>query len=372
MSQPLDGEGSWSRAGVGHRTTLRPVALDRRPLVSVVIPCYNYEAYVADAIRSVLDQPGVDTQVIVVDDCSQDGSRETVRSIISTDDRVQLVEHPTNRGPVDTFNDGLPHVRGDYVVRLDADDLLTPGSLARSVAVLEAVPSVGLVYGHPLHFSALPLLQARTTARRWVVWPGRRWLRDRCRTGVNVITAPEVVMRSAVVEKVGGQRPLAHTHDMEMWLRIAAVSDIAYLEGADQAWHREHPGSLSERITVGRGDLQDRRDAFHVLFDWTEAFLPETADLRRLSERALADEALTAVVHMHDRGRVDHELEEFLLAFAESCDTGKAPLPHKKAVSRARARGTGPLRPWLVARAAGRHLQTKIHYRRWHRHGVFR
>ena len=74
--------------------------------------------------------------------------------------------------------------------------------------------------------------------RSWTVWPGRQWLADRCRSGLNVITSPEVVVRTSVIRRVGGQQPLAHTHDMEMWMRISAFSDVGRVDGPDQAWHR--------------------------------------------------------------------------------------------------------------------------------------
>lgn len=346
----------------------RPRATSVRPLVSVVIPCFNYAAYVGEAIDSVRAQDGVRVEIIVVDDCSTDDSVAVARAIAADDARVRVIAQPVNRGAVDTFNAGLAEVLGDYVVRLDADDLLTPGSLARAVAVGEALPDVGLVYGHPVHFSGPVPPPARTRARRWTVWDGRAWLRDRCATAVNVITSPEVVMRRSVVDRVGGQRPLPHTHDMEMWLRIAAVSDVAYIEGADQAWHREHPGSLSSRVDADLGDLVDRRDAFDTLFAWSTPHLPETAELRALADRALADEAVERIVHMYDRGRVDADLAARLrclaLQFDREAVAASAALRHVE--SRAAS-----ARPWGTVRAASRRLASEARYRRWHRHGVF-
>jgi glycosyltransferase involved in cell wall biosynthesis len=336
------------------------------PTVSVVIPCFQYGRYVGDAIRSALDQPCVDVDVIVVDDASTDDSADVVRAIAASDDRVRLVVHPVNRGAVETFNDGLALARGEFVVRLDADDLLTPGSLARATALAQAHPSVGLVYGHPLHFhDALP--PARTTARRWTIWPGREWLRARCATGINVITSPEVLMRRAVVDVVGGQRPLAHTHDMEMWLRIAAVSDVAYVEGADQAWHREHPGSLSQSLDADLGDLVDRWDAFRTLFAWSPAMLPETAELAALAARTMAAEALDRIVQMHDRGRYDPAVAARLRAFAAET-SGPAALRRRHGATDRAARTR---LPWRMARQAYRRLANDARYRRWHRRGVF-
>ncbi|MCR2823919.1 glycosyltransferase family 2 protein [Microbacterium sp. zg.Y909] len=339
--------------------------------MSVVIPCYNYAAFITDAIDSARTQTAVSVDIIVVDDYSSDDSAEVVAAIVARDPRVRLIRHDRNQGPVRTFNDGLALARGDFIVRLDADDLLTPGSLGRAAAVAEAFPSVGLVYGHPLHFTGDELPRPRLAVTRWVIWPGRYWLEQRCRTGVNVITSPEVLMRRAVVDRVGGQRDLPHTHDMEMWLRIASVSDVAYIEGADQAWHREHGLSLSQSLTPGFGDLQDRRDAFTTLFEWTEPRMADTERLRAAAQRALADESLRAVVHQYDRGRVDKELQARLLAFAEGAPVGGKPLPHAAEAARLIARGPRRPAPWQVARAASRRLRARAEYARWHRHGVF-
>lgn len=345
----------------------RPRILTGTPSVTVVIPCFQYARFVRDAIDSALAQDGVDVDVIVVDDASTDGSPDVVRAVAASDPRVRLITHAENRGAVETFNDGLAHAHGEFVVRLDADDLLTPGSLARAVAVAQAHPTVGLVYGHPLHFSD-ERPPARTRVRRWTVWLGREWLRARCATGINVITSPEVLMRRSVVDRVGGQRPLAHTHDMEMWLRIAAVSDVAYIEGADQAWHREHPGSLSQSLDADLGDLVDRWDAFRTLFAWSKDILPETAEFAALARRRLADEALDRIVQMHDRGRYDAAIAARLERFATDLD--RASLATSPLAAAARNAAKAP-RPWRMARQAYRRLANDSRFRRWHRHGVF-
>ncbi len=339
--------------------------------MSVVIPCFQYAAYVTQAVESALSQRGVEVEVIVVDDCSTDGSPDVVAAIAAQDERVRLVRHTENLGAVRTFNDGLVHARGDYLVRLDADDALTPGSLARATAVAEAFPTVGLVYGHPLHFTGDRMPAARHRARRWIVWSGARWLEERCRTGVNVITSPEVLLRRSVVDKVGGQRDLPHTHDMEMWLRVSAISDVAYVQGADQAWHREHAGSLSQSLDPTFGDLADRRDAFETLFAWTASRLPETSRLRSLAARALADEALRTIVHADDRGRLDADLRARYEDFAAEVDPGDGPLPHARAAARVVDRGGQRPTPIQTLRAAVRRVQRDAREARWHRTGVF-
>ncbi len=118
--------------------------------VTVVIPCYNYARYLPAAVASALSQHAADVDVIVVDDRSTDDSLAVARELADADARVRVIAHESNAGPVQTFNDGLAAARGEFLVRLDADDMLTPGSLRRALAVMQHFPSVGLAYGHPI------------------------------------------------------------------------------------------------------------------------------------------------------------------------------------------------------------------------------
>src|ERR687887_420932 len=120
-----------------------------RPTVSVVIPCYRYGRFLPDCVRSVLDQEGVDVRVLIIDDASPDDSAQVALRLAAEDERVEVRVHEVNKGHIATYNEGLLEwADGDYSVLISADDLLTPGSLARATAVMEAHPSVGLVYGH--------------------------------------------------------------------------------------------------------------------------------------------------------------------------------------------------------------------------------
>jgi hypothetical protein len=288
------------------------------PRVTVVVPCFNYARYLPVAVGSALDQEGVAVDVVVVDDASTDDSLAVARGLAAADPRVTVVAHERNAGPVATFNDGLEQVTGDYLVRLDADDVLTPGSLARAVALAETFPQVGMVYGHPVHFSGDDLPPARTRVRSWTVWSGDSWLAFRCREGVNCITSPEVLMRTSVVRQVGGQRDLAHTHDMEMWMRLARQADVGWLDGPDQAWHREHAGSRSAVDVDVLTDLAERAEAYTTLF--TDGLgLPRTdAALLDVARHALAEEAVARVCQAYAAGWGGNATTDAYLAFARS------------------------------------------------------
>ncbi|MER7798023.1 glycosyltransferase family 2 protein [Microbacterium sp. NPDC096154] len=337
-------------------------------LVSVVIPCFDYEQYLAHAVRSALTQHGVDVEVIVVDDASRDGSLDVARRL-AADPRVRVLANELNVGPVATFNRGLAAARGEFVVRLDADDLLTPGALRRAVAVMQHHPSVGLVYGHPLHFRhGRPPARSRVTG--WTVWQGRAWLAARCAAGDNVITSPEVVVRHSVLERIGGQRELAHTHDMELWLRIAAHADVAYLEGCDQAWHREHDASLSMQAQDPRVFLRELRAAFETLCDG----IADADELRGSAQRAVALGALRQARRDLDRGQATEAAEE-LRHLAVDIWPPVLATPEGRRFEAARRRAS--TWPHTAALAAGalprlrRRREADARWRRWHSTGVY-
>lgn len=344
----------------------------RPPTVSVIIPNYNYAHYLPGAVQSALRQTGVLTDVIVVDDASTDQSVEAAEALVAADPRVRLIARSRNGGPVATFNEGLAAARGEYLVRLDADDLLTPGSLARAAALAEQFPNVGLVYGHPVHFGAAVPVRYRDLARTWLVWRGSEWLEFRCRLGVNCITSPEVLMRSSVVRSVGGQRALAHTHDMEMWFRIARESDVGWLGGCDQAWHREHPDSLSATEVDLMTDFHERAAAFEMLLTDGRGDPAQDAIRLRTARSALADEAIQRTSSAYARGRGGTAETDGYLKFAGSLDVELTALPHAGVC--AKALRLGPRRaarsPSLLASAVLGRAVNELGRLRWRAKGI--
>jgi hypothetical protein len=269
-------------------------ASTHRPRVTVVVPCYNYGHYLPACVGSVLDQRDVDVDVLVIDDASTDGSRDVADRLAAGDPRVASLPHSANAGHISTYNEGLARATGTYVVLLSADDMLVPGALARATAAMEANPRVGLTYGNPLSFECDDPPAARTRARSTTVWNGRDWIGLQCRRGASCIYSPEAVVRTAVQHRVGGYtHALPHTADLEMWLRIAAVSDVARVNGSDQAYRRLHAASMMHTGLDGiLPDLRGRLDAYESFFAGAGADLPRAGRDLRTARRRLAEEAL--------------------------------------------------------------------------------
>lgn len=115
-----------------------------RPLVSVLIPCYNAENTIARAIASVLAQSYRAYEIIAIDDVSQDGTLEVLKDF-EKKGILRLVSLRQNGGPAAARNTGLQVARGEFVAFLDADDEWAPEKLGRQVAVLAANPRISMV-----------------------------------------------------------------------------------------------------------------------------------------------------------------------------------------------------------------------------------
>ena len=345
----------------------------RLPRVSVIIANYNYGRYLAESVGSALSQAHADIQVVIVDDASTDDSLDVARRLAASDPRVRLIERAVNGGPVAAFNDGLGAADGDYLIRLDADDLLTPGSVARATALAEAFPAVGLVYGHPVHFSGeASAVHSGLEASGWTVWSGTDWLELRCRLGHNCITSPEVLMRASVVDQVGGMRALAHTHDLEWWMRIARASDVGWIAGADQALHRVHDDSLSAREVDVIRDLHERADAFGTLFTDGRGDPAEDERMLGIARDALGNEALVRVTQAYAAGRGDSEETRELVDYVRELRGTVEGLPRSSALALAVRLGRQRARrsPRLIALAVAHRRDLARGRSRWLRTGV--
>jgi hypothetical protein len=279
-----------------------------RPTVGVIVPCYRYASLLEGCVESVLAQEGVDVRILIIDDCSPDDTPLVGRRLVQRDTRVAYRRHRENRGLIPTANEGLEWaVEHDYVVLLSADDLLVPGALQRAVHIMEERPGVGMVYGRPLYAHAgkpLPVPAGRW--RSTDVWKGADWIRMRCRSAQNCISSPEVVVRASVARAVGGYDAACyHTSDLNMWLRIAAISDVAYVRGTPQALYRIHPGSMQRSQDGPMVDLRERRIAFDAFFAASGGELGDAAELHAMAGRALARQALWRASRAIDRGLVD-------------------------------------------------------------------
>ena len=116
------------------------------PLVSFVVPCYNYARFLPDCLNGIFGQEGgYDFEIVAVDDASTDNTLEVLDQF--RDPRLRVLKHEGNQGHVKTVNEGLADARGEFVARIDPDDRYRPAFLRTLLPKFAQYPEVGFVYG---------------------------------------------------------------------------------------------------------------------------------------------------------------------------------------------------------------------------------
>lgn len=215
--------------------------MSEAPAVTVVIPAYNGQAWLPETLGSLRAQTLPDFEVLVVDDCSADGTRDLVRAW--PDPRVRLIEQIENGGPVRARNRGVGQARGRHIAGLDQDDLCRPERLARQVAYLDRHPGCAL-----LGTDVALLCEGRVSPSGYppVTTPGLlRWL-----IGIeNPLAWSSVMVRGDVARALQPfTRPdRLYAEDFDLYGRVLAHGEVARLD-EPLIWYRQHGGGASRRF----------------------------------------------------------------------------------------------------------------------------
>lgn len=210
---------------------------NKKPLVSVIIPSYNHEKYIKQAVESVLCQTYENLELIVIDDGSIDHSCEIVSKI--KDNRLTFINQE-NKGAHNAINRGLNMARGEYLAILNSDDVFHPDRLRQCVNTLEKSKDILLVCTYIEIINANGISQGIKMAwRNMEPWQ----LKDRSRSyavtndfaknllSSNFIsTTSNMIFRREVFEKIGGMRNLRYAHDWDFALRVVKLGKCAIIE----------------------------------------------------------------------------------------------------------------------------------------------
>lgn len=204
------------------------------PLVSIVIPVFNCEKYVAEAIDSVLSQDYPNIELIVLDDGSTDLSWEVINRYPASS--FIRDSHP-NRGQSATLNKGWSMSQGDYLSYLSADDALLPGAISSAVSKLESHEKYILAYGDYQLMDDVSLTVKHVTAPEFDF--------INLVLNIDVQPGPGVFFRRSAFDQVGGwDELLRQIPDYEYWIRLALLGSFLHLP-LELARFRVHAGSQS-------------------------------------------------------------------------------------------------------------------------------
>jgi len=200
-----------------------PYEEDRqKPKVSVLMPTYNIAEFLGKAIESILSQSFKDFEFVIVDDGSTDDSNRILAEYAKKDDRIRIIKNEQNKGIVYSLNRGLRECRGEYVARMDADDIALRDRLERQIAVMEADPNT-IVLGAALSYID------RSGKELGVV---RRCSLDKSLIAQNPILHPTVVFRRAILEQHGLSylEKYRYAEDYFLWLQLSRLGKIDALD----------------------------------------------------------------------------------------------------------------------------------------------
>ena len=219
--------------------TCRNALVSPPPCVSVLMAVYNGQPYVREAVESILGQTLRDFEFIIINDGSTDGSEELLRQYARQDARIRLIDRE-NRGFVPSLNEGLELARGDFVARIDADDVALPHRLEEQAGYLRAHPECVLVGGF------WEMMDGKGRAIRGLRLPVEHAEIDghqlHGRTSVPHCVA---TFRREAQRRVGPyNRAFESAEDLDLWLRLGEVGKLHNIPRVLMRY-REHEGSMS-------------------------------------------------------------------------------------------------------------------------------
>ena len=187
------------------------------PRISVILPAYNATQYIEQAIESILNQTFADFELIILNDGSTDNTPEIIKRYADADKRIVFVDNKVNQGLIAVLNQGLDMARGEFIARMDSDDISLPQRFEKQVAYLEAHPDVGVLGTLIQGFGKfnLPGIQIPVVTALDL-------LKD------SYVAHPSVMIRKSILDKYNLRYnpDYKHCEDLELWSRMIFLTKI--------------------------------------------------------------------------------------------------------------------------------------------------
>ena len=251
--------------------------------VSVIIPNYNHAVYLPRRIESVLQQTYDDIEVIILDDCSSDGSEEVIKVFVASDARITFVPNDKNSGSVfKQWSKGLSLSTGEYIWIAESDDFAEVDFLSTLVPIMEQNDSVSFAYTNSLIVNEKDEAIKPISVLKKQIFSTEHWDHDFLANGrqelshylslqCTVNNASAVLFRRSSIEAAGGvDTTFRYTGDWLMYIKLSLQGNIAYHARCLNNY-REHQVNASKKSLADGSQLLERQKCF--------AFIAGTASL---------------------------------------------------------------------------------------------
>lgn len=227
------------------------------PRVTVLLPVFNGERFIREAVESIIAQTFTDFELLVVDDGSTDRTPKILDSF--RDPRIRIHRNPSNLKLIASLNLGISLARGELIARMDADDIAMPMRLERQVDFLDRHPEVDVVGADIAVFEEVPIRSSRLmpppTTPGQIHWELLR---------VSCIYHPTVMMRKRIFDSAKAYDPsFIHSEDYELWLRLARTRQLRNI-AEPLVYYRRHDESVSRKHGPAQREHAERALAMEI------------------------------------------------------------------------------------------------------------
>lgn len=231
-------------------------------LVSVVVPSYNYENYIVECLESIRKQKYKKIELVIIDDCSKDSSKELIRNFICSDRikerfwNVVYIEHDENKGAHYTINEGIEKSTGDYIAVINADDLYEENRFTKMIPKMKKENAI-------IAFSNIEIINGDSKLAEGVEAENFRSIQKSIKESEFVsyalmhqnvaISTGNMVFTKELYYKLKGFREYKYIHDWDFILRASLIKEPLYIEDTKYYYRLHEDNSFREL-----GDIADK------------------------------------------------------------------------------------------------------------------
>lgn len=231
-------------------------------LVSVIVPSYNYEKYIIECLQSIVNQDYKNIEIIIVDDCSKDNSRNLIKEFIeqcTTSNRfvnIKYMEHTENKGAHYTINEGIEQAKGKYIAVINSDDLYGSNRFSKIIPKMQkenieiAFSSIEIINGESILAEGEEAQSFRNIQKRI----------DECGQVSHALMIQNVAISTGnmiftkdLYNKLGGFKEYKYIHDWDFILRASIIQEPLYIKDT-KYYYRLH----DDNSFRGLGDIADK------------------------------------------------------------------------------------------------------------------